>query len=55
VPNSWFDAGKADRVVALWPTVFRLTDLRFAGVPFRLLLWQEIIVGCWSGGRFPPR
>jgi hypothetical protein len=53
VPNSWFDAGKADRVVALWPTVFRLTDLRFAGVPFRLLKWQEIIVRLLVGWKVP--
>jgi phage terminase large subunit-like protein len=53
VPNAWFDAGKADRVVELWPTVFRLTDLRFAGVPFRLLLWQEIIVRLLVGWKVP--
>lgn len=44
VPGAWFDAAKADKVVALWPTVFKLTTKRFAGKPFNLRFWQEIIV-----------
>lgn len=43
-PGAWFDHAKADAVVALWPTVFRLTNDRFAGVTFNLLPWQAIIV-----------
>ena len=39
--------------MALWPTIFRLTDLRFAGVPFRLQLWQEIIVRLMVGWKVP--
>jgi phage terminase large subunit-like protein len=51
--DSWFDAAKADAVVALWPTVFHLTDDRFAGVPFRLNRWQEIIVRLLVGWKIP--
>lgn len=43
-PGAWFDAAKADKVIERWPHIFRLTDDRFAGVPFRLLPWQEITV-----------
>jgi phage terminase large subunit-like protein len=53
VPSAWFDSAKADRVVELWPQVFHLTDLRFAGVPFRLQLWQEIIVRLLVGWKVP--
>jgi phage terminase large subunit-like protein len=52
-PGAWFDAAKADAVVALWPTVFHLTDDRFAGKPFRLNLWQEIIVRLLVGWKVP--
>ncbi len=53
VPGAWFDEGKADKVVALWPTIFRLTDDRFAGIPFRLNRWQEIIVRLLVGWKVP--
>lgn len=53
VEGSWFDAGKADAIVALWPQVFKLTTLRFAGVPFRLGKWQEIIVRLLVGWKVP--
>jgi phage terminase large subunit-like protein len=43
-PGAWFDHAKADTVVERWPKIFRLTDDRFKGVPFRLLPWQEIVV-----------
>ena len=43
-PEAWFDAAKADAIVELWPQVFKLTVDRFAGIPFRLNGWQEIIV-----------
>lgn len=51
--GSWFDAEKADRVVALWPMVFRLTTLRFAGKAFQLRPWQEIIVRLLVGWKIP--
>jgi phage terminase large subunit-like protein len=51
--GAWFDAAKADRVVELWPTVFHLTDDRFAGEPFRLNRWQEIIVRLLVGWKVP--
>jgi hypothetical protein len=28
-------------IVARWPTWFKLTVGRFAGIPFRLSFWQE--------------
>lgn len=52
-PGAWFDAAKADAVVAAWPRWFRLTSDRFAGVPFRLTLWQEIIVRLLVGWKVP--
>ncbi|HVQ09536.1 MAG TPA: terminase TerL endonuclease subunit [Allosphingosinicella sp.] len=51
--EAWFDSAKADKVVALWPRVFRLTDDRFAGKPFRLNRWQEIIVRLLVGWKVP--
>lgn len=53
VKDSWFDAAKAQAVVELWPTVFRLTTLRFAGKPFRLTAWQEITVRLLVGWKVP--
>lgn len=53
VSGSWFDAAKADAVVALWPKYFKLTDDRFAGKPFRLILWQETIVRLLVGWKTP--
>ncbi len=44
VPGNWFDAVLADRVVELWPVYFRHTEGRWAGKPFILAKWQEIIV-----------
>lgn len=44
IEGSWFDAAKADAIVAAWPRIFRLTNDRFRGVPFKLLPWQEITV-----------
>jgi phage terminase large subunit-like protein len=44
VEGAWYDSAKADAIVDLWPKIFRLTDLHFAGVPFRLALWQEVTV-----------
>lgn len=53
VEGAWYDEAKADFMVDLWPKIFRLTDLRFAGVPFRLMLWQEIIVRLLFGWQIP--
>ena len=53
VPEAWFDHAKADGVVALWPTIFKLTVDRFAGIPFRLNAWQEIIVRLLVGWKVP--
>lgn len=52
-PGAWFDAAKADRIVTAWPQIFRLTDDRFFGLPFRLLPWQEIIVRLLVGWKRP--
>lgn len=52
-PGAWFDHAKADKVVALWPKVFRLTEDRFAGKPFRLTPWQEMVVRLLVGWKVP--
>lgn len=52
-PEAWFDHAKADGVVALWPGVFKLTVDRFAGIPFRLNVWQDIIVRLLVGWKVP--
>lgn len=53
VPGAWFDFAKADAAVKLFPTIFRLTEDRFAGKPFRLGFWQEIIVRLLVGWKAP--
>jgi phage terminase large subunit-like protein len=53
VPGSWFDAAKAERVLERWPIWFSLTVGRFAGKPFRLAFWQEIIVRLLIGWKCP--
>jgi phage terminase large subunit-like protein len=53
VAGAWFDYAKADAAVKLFPTIFRLTEDRFAGKPFRLGLWQEIIVRLLVGWKAP--
>lgn len=53
VEGAWFDYAKADKVVALWPTIFRLTNDRFKGVSFRLLKWQDITVRLLVGWKKP--
>lgn len=52
-PGAWFDHAKADAVVAKWSTWFHLTEDRFAGKPFRLNRWQEIIVRLLVGWKVP--
>lgn len=52
-PDAWFDARKTDIIVAAWPRIFRLTNDRFAGKPFQLLAWQEIIVRLLVGWKRP--
>ncbi len=51
--GAWFDERKADAAVALFPRIFRLTEDRFAGKPFRLALWQECIVRLLVGWKVP--
>lgn len=53
IDGAWFDYAKADAVIAQWPTWFSLTVGRFAGVAFRLSLWQEIIVRLLVGWKHP--
>lgn len=53
VPGAWFDHAKADKVVERWPEIFRLTNDRFKGVPFRLVKWQEIGVRLLVGWKKP--
>ncbi|WP_180982423.1 terminase large subunit [Methylocella silvestris] len=53
VPGAWYDSAKADAVVALWPTIFRLTEDRFAGQPFYLAFWQECVVRLLVGWKVP--
>lgn len=53
VADAWFDYAKVDGAVAMWPKVFRLTEDRFAGKPFRLNTWQEIIVRLMVGWKVP--
>jgi len=53
VPGAWFDHGKADKIVAAWPTIFRLTNDRFKGISFRLVKWQEITVRLLVGWKKP--
>lgn len=51
IPGNWFDAALADKVIALWPTWFFHTEGRWAGKPFILAKWQEIIVRLLVGWR----
>ncbi|ACM39168.1 MULTISPECIES: terminase large subunit [Rhizobium/Agrobacterium group] len=53
VAGAWFDHRKADTVVARWPDIFRLTNDRFKGIPFRLVKWQEITVRLLVGWKKP--
>src|SRR5689334_22551227 len=53
VPGAWFDHAKAQAIVDRWPTWFKLTVGRFAGIPFRLSPWQEIIVRLLVGWKAP--
>lgn len=53
IPGAWFDEAKAQAAVELFPKVFRLTEDRFAGKPFRLGFWQECIVRLLVGWKQP--
>lgn len=53
VAGAWFDAAKAEAAVRLFPAVFRLTEDRFAGKPFKLAVWQECIVRLLVGWKAP--
>jgi hypothetical protein len=53
VEGAWFDTALADAVVAAWPELFKLTQDRFAGLPFKLVGWQEIVVRLLVGWQHP--
>lgn len=53
VPGAWFDTVKADAIVRRWPKTFKLTTKRFAGKPFMLRFWQEVIVRLLVGWKKP--
>lgn len=53
VEGAWFDHALADGIVAEWETWATLTTDRFAGVRFKLLLWQELIVRLTVGWMVP--
>jgi phage terminase large subunit-like protein len=44
VAGNWFDYALADKAVETWPRLFCHTEGRWAGKPFVLAQWQEIIV-----------
>jgi phage terminase large subunit-like protein len=52
-PGAWYDAPKADAIVAIWPSLFRLTEQEFSGQPFKLAFWQEVIVRLLVGWKRP--
>lgn len=53
VEGAWFDHAKAAAIIAAWPRIFRLTNDRFKGVPFKLLQWEEITVRLLVGWKKP--
>lgn len=53
VEGAYYDAGLADDIVELWPIYFRHTEGRWAGKPFRLTIWEEIIVRLLVGWKLP--
>lgn len=53
VRGAWFDHAKAQAIVEIWPSIFRLTEDRFAGQPFILAFWQEVIVRLLTGWKLP--
>jgi phage terminase large subunit-like protein len=53
VEGAWFDHQLADEIVRQWPILFKLTQDRFAGLPFKLAPWQEIVVRLMVGWRRP--
>jgi phage terminase large subunit-like protein len=44
IAGNWFDYALADKAVETWPRLFCHTEGRWAGKPFVLAQWQEIIV-----------
>lgn len=53
VEGAWFDYAKATKVVERWPDIFRLTNDRFKGIPFKLVKWQAIAVRLLVGWKKP--
>lgn len=52
-PGAWYDQRLADSIVENWPKWATLTVDRFAGVPFKLSVWQEIVVRMLVGWMIP--
>ncbi len=52
-PGAWFDHQLADHVVQDWPKWATLTLDRFAGIPFKLGVWQDITVRLLVGWMTP--
>jgi phage terminase large subunit-like protein len=53
VPGAWYDQALADEVIRQWPELFKLTQDRFAGLPYRLADYQMVIVRLLVGWRAP--
>lgn len=55
VPGAWYDEPLAEAVIAAWPELFKLTQDRFAGVPWRIAEcdYQAAIVRLLIGWRAP--
>ena len=49
LPGARFVPELADHAIAVWPRYFRLTEDRFAGVPFRPNDWQEVVIRLLAG------
>lgn len=52
-PGAWYDEAKAEAVVRRFPQWFKLTEDRFAGLPFKLNAWQAMIVRLVLGWKIP--
>lgn len=53
VEGAWFDHALAEHWVTEWPNLFKLTQDRFAGLPFKLNVWQALIVRLMVGWQRP--
>lgn len=53
VTGAWYDHALAEKVITVWPTLFRHTEGRWAGKPFVLTKWQAAIVRLLVGWKMP--